>query len=104
MYPQGHTTLDSKGKALKWSRCPLPSHQDAKGFGTRTSDFLGEQQDFEGNPATWTFRCKHGGRPFHTFYALPDPDTPRRPEDFAPWAERQRAEQERKKEEKHKYA
>lgn len=87
-FPQASQVLDSRGRVLKWARCPLPGHQDAHGRGRRSSEFLAEQQEFDG-ARTWLFRCKHGGKPFHNFTALPDPDTPRTKEALEEWKLRQ---------------
>lgn len=80
----------SRGKPLKQARCPMPSHVDRFGRGALSSNFLGEQEDFEG-ARFWAFSCHHGGKPYHSFLALPDPAAPRRVEDYAAWLEAQKA-------------
>lgn len=98
MRPQAVQKLNTKGKPIKSARCPLPSHVDRLGRGALSSNFLGEQQDFEGKKY-WSFSCHHGGKPYHVFQADPDPEAPKTTEEYPIW-HRQQVDAKRKSNEK----
>lgn len=84
--PQGYQELNNKNQPIKRARCPLPSHIDSKGRGSMSSNYLGEQQTFDGEKY-WSFSCHHGGKPYHVFQAIPDPLAPRTEAEYPAWLE-----------------
>lgn len=86
--PVATQKLNRKGQVMKTARCPMPSHRDSIGRGAQTSHFLGAQETFEGD-RFWTFSCHHGGKPYHNFQALPDPEAPETADKLDAWKEKQ---------------
>lgn len=80
--------LNARGQVLKSARCPRPTHADGTGKGTRSSNFLGEQQGFDGS-RLWSFSCHHGGRPYHVFQTPAPADAPSTVEELEVWKQRQ---------------
>lgn len=66
LLPVAVQELTATGKIHRWSRCPEHT--------TRSSDFVGLQQELFGASVYWVFRCR--GKGVHLFKAAADPNVP----------------------------